>query len=94
MWLFESAFDALVFDNQPSLRIMIECLLVRLLLQYPDQLLSLLWSHLEKVQSSWFVSQSFYHMSVCLSVCWFLFLCLCLIGWLVMVCLRRTVAGG
>ena len=69
MWLFESAFDALVFDNQPSLRIMIECLLVRLLLQYPDKLLSLLWSHLEKVQSSWFVSQSFYHMSVCLSVC-------------------------
>jgi tRNA G18 (ribose-2'-O)-methylase SpoU len=48
MWLFESAFDALVFDNQPSLRVMIECLLVRLLLQYPDQLLCSLWSHLEK----------------------------------------------
>ena len=38
-----------MFDNQPSVRVMIECLIVRLLLQHSDRLIDLLWSHLEKV---------------------------------------------
>ncbi|XP_062502698.1 probable methyltransferase TARBP1 isoform X2 [Corticium candelabrum] len=48
VWLAECAFESLVFDNQPSVRVMIECLIVRLLLQHSDRLIDLLWSHLEK----------------------------------------------